>query len=350
MRYRTATKLDQEDGGVQVSTLIYALGGEAENIFGSFHFDVEDDGEDFEVVMDKFDAYFIPKRNVIHERACFYQRVQRAGEKVEIFIRALYELSEHCEFGVNREEHIRDRIVVGIRDKELSRKLQLISNLTLEMTVQEARQQEEVKAQVSQQGEAAACAVEEIARGFSRFKMDERRYNETDQQHRRSERGKTCNRCGKMMHKIQEHCPAIKSTCNKCKKIGHWERMCKSKIVVNEVSEHEENAAYFLGSVKCTPSSSGGQWTVKLNICHTPVSFKIDTGADVCIMSEETFKNLSQVTELHPSKAVLCSPGGRLNCIGQFTANVWHKNKKYSFRVYVVGGESVSNLLSRAAA
>ena len=61
---------------------------------------------------------------------------------------------------------------MGIRDKELSRKLQLISNLTLEMTVQEARQQEEVKAQLSQQGEAAACAVEEVARGFSKFKMD----------------------------------------------------------------------------------------------------------------------------------------------------------------------------------
>jgi transposase InsO family protein len=239
---------------------------------------------------------------------------------------------------------------VGIRDKELSRKLQLISNLTLEMTVQEARQQEEVKAQVSQQGEAAACAVEEVARGFSKFKMDERRNNETDQQRRRSERGNTCNRCGKMTHKIQEHCPAIKSTCNKCKKTGHWERVCKSKMVVNEVSEHEENAAYFLGSVKCTSSSSGGQWTVKLNICHTPVSFKIDTGADVCIMSEETFKSLSQVTKLHPAKAMLCSPGGQLNCIGQFTANVWHKDKKYSFRVYVVGGESVSNLLSRAAA
>ncbi|KAI4884910.1 hypothetical protein NFI96_000923 [Prochilodus magdalenae] len=114
--------------------------------------------------MAKFDAYFIPKRNVIHERACFHQRMQRAGERVETFIRALYELSEHCEFGANREEHIRDRIVVGIRDKDLSRKLQLIPNLTLEMTVQEARQSEEVKAQVSQQGEAA-CTIQEVAQG-----------------------------------------------------------------------------------------------------------------------------------------------------------------------------------------
>lgn len=32
MRYRIATKLTAEDGKVQVSTLIYAMGPEAENI------------------------------------------------------------------------------------------------------------------------------------------------------------------------------------------------------------------------------------------------------------------------------------------------------------------------------
>lgn len=107
-----------------------------------------------------FDSYFIPKHSVIHERACFHQRVQCSGERAESFICSLYELSEHCEFGAAREER-RDRIVVGIQDKELSRKLQLISNLTPEMTVQESRQSEEVNAQVSAQGEAAACAIVE---------------------------------------------------------------------------------------------------------------------------------------------------------------------------------------------
>ena len=165
----------------------------------------------------------------------------------------------------------------------------MLPNLTLEMTVQEACQHEEVKAQVSLQGEYA-CAVKENARGNRQHKMDERKQrNETEQQHRDNGRSETCNRCGKRMHKKQEYCPAIKSMCNRCKKVGHWERMCKSKVV-NEVTEQEENTAYFLGSVKSTPLSSGKQWTVKLNICHKQVTFKIDTGADVCIMSEETFK------------------------------------------------------------
>ena len=33
--YRTATKVDKEDGLVQVSTLVYALGKEAENLLSS---------------------------------------------------------------------------------------------------------------------------------------------------------------------------------------------------------------------------------------------------------------------------------------------------------------------------
>ena len=41
-----------------------------------------------------------------------------------MFITDLFNLAEHCNFGVLREELIRDRIVVGIRDKALSEKLQ----------------------------------------------------------------------------------------------------------------------------------------------------------------------------------------------------------------------------------
>lgn len=40
-RYRTATKLSKEDKEVQISTLIYAKGIEAENIFKSFTFTAE---------------------------------------------------------------------------------------------------------------------------------------------------------------------------------------------------------------------------------------------------------------------------------------------------------------------
>ncbi|XP_033991872.1 uncharacterized protein K02A2.6-like [Trematomus bernacchii] len=159
-------------GRVQVSCLIYAMGNEAENIFKSFTFAEEDDGDDFAVVVGKFNEYFFPRRNVIHERACFHQRVQRPGEKAEGFIRALYDLSEHCEFGASRDENIRDRIVVGIRDKELSRRLQLTADLTLALTTRTVRQSEEVAAQVSLQEDTVGSVQEMVKEELQRMEKN----------------------------------------------------------------------------------------------------------------------------------------------------------------------------------
>ena len=69
--------------------------------------------------MEKSDEYFIPRRNVIHERARFYQRCQHSGESAEMYIRTLYEMAEHCHERFTKDLHKRDRLVVGIADKEL---------------------------------------------------------------------------------------------------------------------------------------------------------------------------------------------------------------------------------------
>ena len=70
----------------------------------------------------QFDVHFIPRRNVIFERARFNSRKQEQGEPVDVFITALYTLSERCNYGSLREEMIRDSIVVGIRNAQLSRR------------------------------------------------------------------------------------------------------------------------------------------------------------------------------------------------------------------------------------
>lgn len=77
---------------------------------------------DFNIVIGKFDEHFVPKRNVIHERACFHKRSQRAGETVEAFVLSLCELAQHCEFGAGKDEQIRNRIVIGIMNKDVSQR------------------------------------------------------------------------------------------------------------------------------------------------------------------------------------------------------------------------------------
>ena len=73
-------------------------------------------------------THFTKKKNTIYERAKFNSRKQE-GEPVEVFITALHKLAEKCEYSALREEMIRDRIVVRIRNQRLSERMQLDEKL-----------------------------------------------------------------------------------------------------------------------------------------------------------------------------------------------------------------------------
>ena len=113
-----------------MNTFLYCVGEEAESVLSSTNA-TEEDRKSFYSVLTKFDVYFQVRKNVIYERARFNKWNQQSGETAEQYIMALYELAAHCNSGDFKEEMIRDRLVVRIRDSALSEKLQLDSSLTL---------------------------------------------------------------------------------------------------------------------------------------------------------------------------------------------------------------------------
>ena len=96
-----------------MSTLLYCLGEEADNVLTSTNIS-EENQKKYSEVMAKFNGFFKVRRNMILERAWFNHRFQREGESAEQYITVLYGLVETCEYGNLQDEMLSDRIVVGI--------------------------------------------------------------------------------------------------------------------------------------------------------------------------------------------------------------------------------------------
>ena len=114
-----------------MSALLYCFGEEADDVLTSMNITTEG-RKKFADVQQKLDEFFKVRKNVIFERAWFNQRCQGKSETTEQLITSLYSLAAYCEFGELKEQLIRDRVVVGIRDSSLSVKLQMDPDLTLE--------------------------------------------------------------------------------------------------------------------------------------------------------------------------------------------------------------------------
>ena len=98
-------------------------------------------------VVEAFDNYFKVLKNVIFERARFNKQNQLSNELAEQFITVIHKMAENCELGNMKDELIRDRIVVGIRNESLSEHLQIEAELTLHKTKRLIRQREAVREQ-----------------------------------------------------------------------------------------------------------------------------------------------------------------------------------------------------------
>ena len=141
--YCIAVSLDAKEEKVHINTLVYATGGNANEISNRFQLTEED--QVYETIKQRFETHFVGRTNVIFERARFNKQIQGAQESVIDFIESLFTLAETCQFGTLKEELIRDRSVVAIRDAVLSQNLMPDDALTIEKAVKQAKSSELVK-------------------------------------------------------------------------------------------------------------------------------------------------------------------------------------------------------------
>ena len=144
-----------------------------------------------------------------------------------------------------REDLIRDRIVVGVDDDELSDKLQTEPGLTLANAVQISRRYEATK-QAKNIVRPTTGTVESVGARHNKPKPKSSQNKPTFKPESKQPR---CTPCGGANTHNKSECPANKSKCRYCKKLGHWEKVCRSRPAqVTEVAEGDSDAA-FLGEI-----------------------------------------------------------------------------------------------------
>ncbi|KAL3192524.1 hypothetical protein MRX96_058941 [Rhipicephalus microplus] len=251
-------------------------------------------------VISAFAKHFVSRTNVIYEWAKFNSRKQEAHESVDAFVTELYRLVETCEYGDLKEKLIRDRLVVSLADTQLSEKLQLNAELTLEAAVTAARNSETIKLQhkdlrPQQQAPAAVDAM----RGCSKSK------GKPNERSQKTQRDQNCAYVKVVWLNNAAHaapsrtmCAANGKICSACGKKGHSAAVCLSASAKRKKSTHQAVLKeVYLGQL--TDQRDSRPWRTDVTVNGLPIKFKVDTGADVTaiptsLYNEQVMGNLKQ--------------------------------------------------------
>ena len=138
----------------------------------------------------------------------------------------------------------------------------------------------------------------------------------------RPKNNQNCTRCGYSRHLRHEKCPAEDSVCHSCNNKGHYSSQCFFKNRKKANLDNLEDNGDDLDDIAFLVVVSGNQkstWTATVSLEGKQVQFKLDTGAAVTAITEETY-NVIQCPTLRKSSKALYGPSNQeLHVLGQFT-------------------------------
>ncbi|CAM1305704.1 Uncharacterised protein at_DN0712 [Pycnogonum litorale] len=217
----------------------------------------------------------------------------------------------------------------------------LTKTLTLERTIEMVRSHEMIRNQDWQM----ATTMSNVDALNARKKFGKKQPN--FKYHKNINNSKSsCSRCGYAKHNGST-CPALGKVCKLCNKLNHFSSVCRSKREVNNVCYKDNgfkirNNQYGLedhnlGSITSvnfvSRNSEEPPWRTSLTIFGKEISFKIDTGADVNIISKLCYESLRPRPKLKKDGTRLRGIGGNINHMGYFVTETFINKVKYKIRL-----------------
>ena len=322
--------------------------------------------------------YSSPKPSEIVERFKFNTRVRRESESVQSYVTELRKLSEHCNYGEQLNTMVRDRLVCGVNNPSIQRKLlSESSTLTFDGALKIAVAMEsatnnldDIRREVS----GASTSSNEggtfyVKRGRANVSLGKGTSNVEDKKY-------LCWRCGGK-HGANV-CLFKDEQCYKCKQMGHISKRCEAikrwrqrqlKEKCNKIDSEDQSLikddVELLQSddiddvVDVVENSNDAEnlldldlpeidmWNLyyaksepyMVNVCvdESNVKFEADTGSPATIMSKEEFAMIGDLATVKSVQRKLRTyTGSTVKLLGLASVTVYCGGVKKQLDIHVV--------------
>ena len=209
--YEIAFRLKMQDKDFRTATLLTCIGQDALEIYDGLSFDDEEQKRDIDVILQKLGEFCVGTTNEIYERYFFNKRDLAVGESIDGYVASLRSLAKTCNYGALTDNLIRGRMVVGILDKGIRKKLLQDTKLTLQTCIYICQANECTKQQLQVMDQS-----EEVHSVYKRKSKGDYRNSKGDPTSGKLPKQVNCRFCGRKHEEKKEKCPAWGKMCNQC--------------------------------------------------------------------------------------------------------------------------------------
>jgi len=303
--FLAGTESTEKDDAVKIGIMLSHAGREAREVFKTLPWTAVGDDKKFDKVLEAFENFCSPQKNILYERYGFWTLQQDDDELIDAYLTRLKLKIDDCEYNTAvKTELTRDKFVFGLRDDSLKERLLRESDLTLSRAVS-----------IVQRSESSKKHVKEMTNSKLSMDCDEVRYTAQLQS---GGKGKAfnCGQCGRT-HKPRQ-CPAYGQQCSVCHKFNHFAKVCRNKhlmqpqqpaqvrskkkihVVDDQESDESENEPTLYMDPLQINGLAEESWLSTISTSSGDMTFKLDTGAEASVIPTKLYNKLKVSCVLNP--------------------------------------------------
>ncbi|XP_062698553.1 uncharacterized protein K02A2.6-like isoform X1 [Aedes albopictus] len=323
---------------------------------------------DYDEMIKKLRSRFDKTEPALMHRYKFYNKYQGHTESAENFVVAVKLLAESCNFKEFKDEAVRDRLIIGLRDKKLQRKILMEDEITVDavekliITHEEAGERTK---EIVDPNDAGAILSVKHRLGQKQEDYNSRRSSRFRSRSRSGDRSGTRSRSRDNSNfyrggRSREWNGHSKAVCNHCKRVGHIKKNCwfLNKTAVKFVQQEEEEVVVEsvpfdkFNRIRIDETSDNSDieclkigainhisepCLVKAEVQGQEIVLEIDTGSAVTVISEMLYRKLfHSLPTTQCNKRLIVVNGSRLTVSGQLHVEVRLNGLRSSKKVIIL--------------